>query len=246
MKKNYLFIVIFIVIVSDRGHGQDSENIQVNQSINDISHLDNTMQLELGFPRIEHILESYEQTIKQHAHDYGLDWRFVLAVMNQESRFLTQAVSHRGAFGLMQIMPHTGRDISDALGIDNVTQPEDNIVAGIYYLWWVYTKFISNDEHSYSETSSEDRLQLALAAYNGGPTRVRDAQQIARYLNLNPNKWNNIRDILPMLSSRYYTLHQYIWEAGRPTGGYFIGSPETINYVSAVMEYYLYYQKLFD
>jgi membrane-bound lytic murein transglycosylase F len=210
------------------------------------SQTDFAYQPELGFPRIEKVLDSYEQTIKHHATHYGFDWRFILAVMNQESRFRLHAVSSRGAYGLMQIMPATGRDIASKLIIEDVRVPEQNIEAGVFYLSWVYRRFDPGDAAEHTIDLYENRLRLALAAYNGGPTRVRDAQRLARYLNLDPYRWENIEALFPMLSRRYSTLHHYVWESGRPSGGYFYGWPETIDYVHSVMEYYSYYTEIFE
>lgn len=210
--------------------------------------LDYLVRFDLGYPRIESVVDSYEQVIKRYATRYEFDWRLILAVMNQESRFETQAVSHRGAFGLMQIMPITGEEISSSLGIDGILLPEDNIAGGIYYLWRLYNLFDPVDEHSEANSDVDrdyHRLRLALAAYNGGPTRVQDAQAIARYLNLNPYRWEIVRDVLPMLSRRYASLHRYVWDTGRPRGGYFEGFDETINYVNKTIEYYSYYRQLF-
>jgi len=209
--------------------------------------LDYLKRMDLGFPRIDKVLDSYEETIKLYANRYGFDWRLILAVMNQESRFRTQAVSHRGAFGLMQIMPVTGEEVSSELGMESIRLPEDNIAGGVYYLWRMHTMFnpVDSDE-SNNEEREFDRLRLALAAYNGGPTRIRDAQRLARYLNLDPYKWEIIRDILPMLSRRYSTLHSFVWENDRPTGGYFEGYNETLNYVDRTVEYYAYYRQMFE
>jgi membrane-bound lytic murein transglycosylase MltF len=216
--------------------------------LDDIAHLNFHARNDLGFPRIERILNSYEQTIKRYANRYGFDWRLILAVMNQESRFRIQAVSHRGAFGLMQLMPGTGRDVSSALGIEGIRQPEDNIAGGVYYLWRVRSMFDAppGEGEDTAGPTNEDLIRLSLAAYNGGPTRIHDAQQLAVYLGLDPYQWNNIKELLPMLSRRYYTLHQYVWEDGKPRGGYFYGWPETINYVESVMGYYSYYRLLFN
>ncbi len=221
--------------------------IDIDIDIRDVSQLDYNVRNDLGYPRIEQILNSYESTIKRYSDRYGFDWRLILAVMNQESRFQIRAVSHRGAYGLMQIMPRTGRDVSAALGIESVRQPEDNIAGGVYYLWRVKSMFVPPDSSEIHTTATEeDNLKLALAAYNAGRTRVYDAQAMAVYLGLDPYRWDVIRDLLPMLSRRYYTLHQYVWENGRPVGGYFYGWPETINYVESVMGYHQHYTAIFD
>ncbi len=226
-----------------------TDTIVKDESIfKDISELDYFVRADLGFPRIERILNTYEETIKRYANRYGFDWQLILAVMNQESRFRIQAVSHRGAYGLMQIMPTTGRDVSTALGIESVNHPEDNIAGGVYYLWRVRSMFNAPGEsrEDYASSTEGDLIRLSLAAYNAGPTRVRDAQRLAEYLGLDPYQWEVIRDLLPMLSRRYYTLHNYVWENGRPEGGYFYGWPETINYVESVMGYYSYYKMIFE
>lgn len=244
----------------DKTYSAVSENMQIipagyftdiefeEETVKDISQFDYDVRNDLGFPRIQNILNSYEETIKEYANRYNFDWRLILAVMNQESRFRIQAVSHRGAYGLMQIMPTTGRDVSTALGIESVMQPQDNIAGGVYYLWYVRSLFnvpediIEADLHP----DDDDIIRLSLAAYNAGPTRVRDAQQLAIYLGLNPYRWQVIKDLLPMLSRRYYTLHQYVWENARPEGGFFHGWPETVNYVDNVMGYYAYYRIIFE
>jgi soluble lytic murein transglycosylase-like protein len=212
-----------------------------------IDELDILMRMDLGYPRIERILNSYEDTIRRYADRYGFDWRLILAVMNQESRFRVQAVSHRGAYGLMQIMPITGKEVSNALGIEGVVIPEDNIAGGVYYLWRMHTLFSKGTVHADGDIDySFDGLRLALAAYNGGPSRIRDAQHLARYLNLDPYRWDTIRDLLPMLSRRYSSLHAYVWDEGIPTGGYFEGYNETLNYVDRTVEYYAYYRQMFE
>jgi membrane-bound lytic murein transglycosylase MltF len=212
----------------------------------DVTLFQTLSKRDLGFPRIEYVINSYENTIKRHSNRYGFDWRLILAVMNQESRFQVHAVSHRGAYGLMQIMPGTGRDLTSALEIEGVNNPKDNIAGGVYYLWRLYNLFETEENSLFQGVHSDDRIKLALAAYNAGPTRVRDAQRIAEFLNMNPTQWETIRDILPMLSRRYYTMHQFIWENGRPAGGFFNGSVETVNYVESVVTYYDHYQHIFD
>ncbi len=240
----YILLIALTSIIIGCTH--KTEEKRDNAIFMNASQSGSVLQQDLYYPRIESFLESYEQIIKRYANRYGFDWRLILAVMNQESRFRIQAVSPMGAYGLMQIMPATGREISDTLLIDNVSHPENNIAAGVYYLWWLYTMFHPDDEMRLSGANETDRLQLALAAYNGGPSRVRDAQQLARYLNLDPYRWVHIKPLLQMLSRRYYTLHQYVWDNGRPSGGYFNGWPETINYVESVMEYYLYYKDIYE
>jgi soluble lytic murein transglycosylase-like protein len=88
------------------------------------------------------------------ARKYGLPPAFVLAVVAVESGYRADAVSPKGAIGLMQLMPGTARE----LGADpNV--PEQNVDAGTRYLRDLLLKY---DNHAYH----------ALAAYNAGPGAV--------------------------------------------------------------------------
>src|SRR4030042_6985938 len=61
----------------------------------------------------ERILKLYGNTIHDYSKRYDIDWRLVFAVMHQESRFSVDAGSHRGAIGLMQIMPATFENIAE-------------------------------------------------------------------------------------------------------------------------------------
>ncbi len=176
------------------------------------------------------IIKSYGPLIKECSRSYGFDWRLTLAIMKAESSFLDSAVSPMGAEGLMQIMPATQVHVARALDLEDVVEPQNNIRAGVYYFSRLYRLFEGAEEN--------DRLRLTLAAYNAGPGRVFDAQDIARYLNEDPTRWASIRDALPLLSGRYYTLHRQVWEKQRPRSGLFTNHRETISYVEKVMNYY--------
>jgi len=176
--------------------------------------------------------------VKQYASVYGLDYRFVLALVKKESRFDANAVSDRGAYGLMQIMPPTVSEISDKLNMETVSTPRGNVHAGIYYFAEILKLFGGLDP--------ENRLRLSLAAYFAGPSRIYDAQDVAAYIGENPTSWASVRSALPLLSKRFYSLHRAIWERGKPKNGYFGDSRQTLAYVDSVMENYKEYQKVFD
>ena len=92
--------------------------------------------------------------VRSKAAKYGLDDRLIQALIQVESNFKPGAVSNKGAQGLMQIMPGTGRD----LGLDEPHDIEANIEAGVKYYRMQLDRFGSHD--------------LALAAYNAGPAQV--------------------------------------------------------------------------
>jgi len=90
---------------------------------------------------------------------WGLDPALVLAVVETESGELTDAISPRGAVGLMQVLPGTALE----LGLPNTANPADparNLDAGCHYLASLLESFGGD-------------VELALAAYNAGPGAVR-------------------------------------------------------------------------
>lgn len=184
------------------------------------------------------IIRSYGETIKKYSERYGFDWRLTLSVMKAESNFIETAESEKGAMGLMQIMPGTQEYVVRVLEIDNAIEPRNNIRAGIFYLSRLYRMFGDAEEH--------DRLRLTLAAYNAGPGRVFDAQEVARYLNSDPTRWQSVRDALPLLSNRFYTLHENVWPGKKPKFGSFGSHQETITYVERIMDFYDEYRLVLD
>lgn len=188
--------------------------------------------------KTRNILSSYGPTIQRYANQYGFDWRLILAVMKAESRFHVDAESPKGATGLMQIMPVTSEEVARKLDIEDMTQPVNNIRGGVYYLKRLYNLFEGAEQ--------EDRIKLTLAAYNAGIARVYDAQELAAYLSENPNKWPAVRDALPLLSKRYYTLHRSVWGQEKPKAGWFGSYRETVTYVDRIIGYYDEYQSVLN
>ncbi len=168
--------------------------------------------------------------VKQYASDYDVDFRLVLAIIEQESRFDPDAISDRGAVGLMQLMPVTNAEIFDLLGLEGSGLPEQNLRAGTYYVSKLMTLFGGCDP--------EDQMKLVLAAYNAGPARIYDAQELAAYMGEDPHRWSTIATMLPLLSKRYYSLHESVWKGGRPHSGCFGGWRQTLTYVSRTMKSY--------
>jgi membrane-bound lytic murein transglycosylase F len=150
--------------------------------------------------------------------------------MKQESRFSPTAESGRGAYGLMQLMPETSEEIARDLSIDDLSHPNNNIRGGVYYMRQLYDLF--------EGAAEADRIKLTLAAYNAGIGRIYDAQDLAAYLREDPLTWKSIRDMLPLLSRRYDSLHRSVWDGEKPKAGYFGNSGETVKYVESVMGHY--------
>ncbi len=101
----------------------------------------------------------YREIIAKVCQKEGLDVKLVAAVIKVESNFNPGAISPKGAKGLMQLMPSVEKDYK----VKNVFDPYENISAGVKYL-----------KHLIDECCGD--LGLALAAYNAGLKRVKDAE----------------------------------------------------------------------
>jgi hypothetical protein len=94
--------------------------------------------------------------IHKAATRHEVETHLVMAIIYAESRYNPNAVSHRGARGLMQLMPRT----AESLGVADSMDPVQNVDGGVRYLKWLL-------EHL------DGDLELALAAYNAGLSNVR-------------------------------------------------------------------------
>jgi soluble lytic murein transglycosylase len=109
--------------------------------------------------------KAYYKYVQKYANEFGIDEFLVLAVIREESRFNPKTLSWANARGLMQIVPQTGRGVARLVGIKSfhsgkLYDEEVNIRMGCYYLSNLLKRF-------------NDNKVLALAAYNGGPLRVK-------------------------------------------------------------------------
>lgn len=61
---------------------------------------------------------------------------------------------------------------------------------------------------------------------------------MAAYFHERPNEWRGVKDALPLLSKRYYTLHRNVWQQEKPKSGWFGNARQTVKYVEAVIDFY--------
>ena len=142
-------------------------------------------------------ISPYDSLIRRHADSLGWDWHLLAAVIYQESRFHIEARSKRGAAGLMQMMPRTAAKY----GVTDPLDPEMNIAAGAQLLGNLIKRYYNVGDNM------AERYKYALAAYNAGIGRIDDCISLARYLDIDPSYWENIRArILPMMADENIAL----------------------------------------
>ena len=115
-------------------------------------------------------MDELRRKVSRSADKYNIDEELIRAVIQVESGWKRDAVSVKGAMGLMQLMPRTAA----MLGVEDAFDPEQNIEGGVKYLAQLTDKYRGD-------------VEMALAAYNAGPTRVDAAggapfQETARYV----------------------------------------------------------------
>ena len=187
-----------------------------NKYYGDIEDFD-YVDLEAFHSRVKDNLSRYSPFIKAAADKNGFDWRLIAAQIYQESHLNPWAKSQAGASGLMQILPSTAKD----LGVADLFDPVQNINAGVKHLKDLYEQF--------DQAQGEDRLLIALAAYNVGQGHIADARELAKKRGLDPEKWESLSKTLPLLQYRkYYMNTQYGFCRGL----------EPIRYIKQILIYY--------
>ncbi|MES2770133.1 MAG: transglycosylase SLT domain-containing protein [Bdellovibrionota bacterium] len=165
----------------------------LNKAWDENSALRNFSLLQTAYPK------EFEPLIIEQANIRKVDPKLVMSLIRQESSFNVFAVSSSSAYGLMQMIPPTAKEIATALKIKNLEipttlfDPETNIRMGTYYFAKMITDFGNN-------------VPFALAAYNAGPTRLKRWMQssgISPQLTSSP-EYEVWVDLLPWNETRFY------------------------------------------
>ena len=173
-------------------------------------------------------ISQWDDIIKSASTRINWDWRLLASLICQESRFDPDVESRVGAYGLMQIMPLTGKNY----GIDITASPSDNIKAGTMYINLLQSIFESKI------TNPQERIKFVLASYNAGPGHVLDAMKLAGKNGMNPEKWDgNVAVWLLKKSDPKYYNDSVV------KNGYFRGT-ESVNFVTEVLERYDHYRNI--
>lgn len=125
---------------------------------------ENRMSIVIPVPKAPQL--SYIDLIGPTARRFGVNVALVKSIVKAESAFNPDAVSAKGALGLMQVMPDTAQE----MGLD-ASKPVQNLEAGTRYLKWLLARY----------AKTRNALPKAIAAYNAGPGAVDKFRGIPRY-----------------------------------------------------------------
>jgi membrane-bound lytic murein transglycosylase MltF len=159
-------------------------------------------------------LRRFQQVVglfRKYSDRYDMDYLLMMAQGFQESELRQDAVSPAGAIGIMQVMPATGR----AMRVGDISQVGPNIHAGVKYM-----RFTIDTYYADQPMDPLDKGLFAFAAYNAGPSRVRELRAYAEKRGLDPNRWFNNVELI----------------AAERIG------QETVTYVSNIYKYYIAYR----
>ena len=158
-------------------------------------------------------LEAFVALFRKYGERYDFDHLALMAQAYQESGLDHSKKSHRGAVGIMQLLPSTAADPN--VNIGNLKKLENNIHAGTKYLAFIRDRYFND-----AAINTENRLALSWAAYNAGPARVLKMRDKAEKMVLDPNTWFSNVELA----------------AGKMTGR------ETVQYVANIYKYYVAYK----
>ncbi|WP_152225291.1 membrane-bound lytic murein transglycosylase MltF [Pseudomonas sp. SCB32] len=163
-------------------------------------------------------LPKYEQHFRQSGQKLEADWRLLAAIGYQESMWQPDATSKTGVRGLMMLTNRTAQ----AMGVANRLDAKQSIQGGSKY-------YIQVKDELPESIQDPDRTWFALAAYNIGGAHLDDARKLAEQEGLNPNKWLDVKKMLPRLAQKqWYRKTRY----GYARGG------ETVHFVQNIRRYY--------
>lgn len=110
---------------------------------------------KFGYQELQNRSKRYQRSISEASRVHGVNEDLIKSVITAESCFKVRARSHKGARGLMQLMPATAR----RFGVKNSYSSHQNIRAGAEYLRWLLDRYKGN-------------VHFALAGYNAGEGKV--------------------------------------------------------------------------
>jgi len=167
--------------------------------------------------KIYRTLPKYRRWFMQAAKKHGLDWKLLAAISYQESHWDPRARSPTGVRGMMMLTLPTARQ----LGVSSRLDAKANIFAGARYLAQLRDRLPSSIQEP-------ERTWMLLAAYNMGYGHLNDARLLAKRMGLDPERWIDLEQVLPLLSQpKYYKRLKHGYARGY----------EAVQYVERVRVY---------
>jgi len=155
--------------------------------------------------QIRRRLPKYKKYFMKAGDKYSLPWTLIAAQSYQESHWRARAKSPTGVRGIMMLTQPTARE----MGVKWRLNPKTSIYGGAKYLRKLMRKLPP-------EINEPDRTWFALAAYNVGMGHLKDARGLAVELGKDPDIWNDMADVLPLLAQKkYYKNLKYGYARGR-------------------------------
>jgi membrane-bound lytic murein transglycosylase MltF len=124
--------------------------------------------------------ESLVDIFRRYSGQYDMDFLLMMAQGYQESRLDQRVVSRTGAIGVMQVMPAAGREMA----VGDIRTLEPNVHAGVKYVHTMMNTYFPDDPKD-----QLNRTLFAFAAYNAGPSRIKQLRQEAEHRGLDRNVW---------------------------------------------------------
>lgn len=189
-----------------------------------------TQEEEATIPIPEQYLyiSPYDSLFRLYA-DSVCDWKMLAAIAYVESKFNEGARSHRGAQGLMQIMPATYHHMLAKMGVpDTMAQSVELDVR-------VAVRYMDELSKLFSFINDRERINYILGSYNGGSNHIFDAMRVARKNGVNRYNWKSLSPVLASLSDPE-VYNDSVCQFGQ------FDATETLNYVKQVNSKYNEYK----
>ena len=168
--------------------------------------------------KIRTTLPNFRGLFEEAAALTGLDWKLVAAVAYQESHWNPLATSYTNVRGMMMLT----EDTADRMNVTNRLDARQSTMAGARYLQLLKEQLPLRIEEP-------DRTWLALASYNQGYGHLEDARILATKVGYNPDRWADVKKVMPLLAQPEYFLQA---KYGQARGG------EAVIFVESVRMYH--------
>lgn len=149
----------------------------------------NAINAEAFITQRRTLLPHYRHWFEEAADLTGIEWELLAALAYQESHWDPNATSYTNVRGMMMLTEET----ADRMNVENRLDAHLSIIAGARYLQLL-------KEQLPLRISEEDRLWMALAAYNQGMGHLEDARILAEQSGLNFDVWADVKRVMPLLS----------------------------------------------